>query len=81
MLLLVLEKKESKNGKVFYSGFMGLNSVYADEYQGKLFVKLQKWPKIESNEPKQKTTINQQPIYQPPKAAFKINSDDDQFPF
>jgi hypothetical protein len=45
MLLCVLEKKTSKTGKDYYTGFLGLNSVYVSEYEGKLWVKLQKWPK------------------------------------
>lgn len=47
MLLMVLEEKLSKTGKKYYTGFMGLNSVYANESNGRLFVTLQKWPKKE----------------------------------
>lgn len=45
MLLMVLEKKQSATGKDYYVGFMGLNTVYASESNGKLFVNLQKWPR------------------------------------
>lgn len=49
MTLLKLEKKESKTkkGKFYYTGFLGFNTVYADEYNGFLYVKIQQWPKKE----------------------------------
>lgn len=47
MLMMVLEKKTSKTGKEYYTGFLGLNSVYANESNGKLYITLQKWPKKE----------------------------------
>jgi hypothetical protein len=58
MLIMVLEPKTGKNGNQFYTGFLGMNSVHASEYQGKLFVRLQKWPKKEGQEPYNK----QQPV-------------------
>jgi len=50
MLLMVLEEKLSKTGKKYYTGFMGLNSVYANESGGKLFVSLQRWKRDETKE-------------------------------
>ena len=47
MLLMVLEEKLSKTGKKYYTGFFGLNSIYANESKGKLYVNIQKWPKKE----------------------------------
>ena len=45
MLLAVLEKRVSQNGKEFYVGFMGLNTVYVKVSGDKMYINLQKWPK------------------------------------
>jgi hypothetical protein len=49
MLYMVLEKKVSaQTGKEYYTGFLGINSIYANEHNGKLYIKIQKWPKKEN---------------------------------
>jgi len=58
MLLAVLEAKTLKNGSVIFTGFLGMNTIYANEYNGKLFIKLQKWPKKEKNQYDQTPTFN-----------------------
>lgn len=48
MIFAVLEERQSKNGEIFYSGFLGPNTIKASVYNGKLYLRLQKWPKRES---------------------------------
>lgn len=48
MLLAVLDEKTLNNGNVIYTGFLGFNSIHASVYNGKLYIRLQKWPKKEN---------------------------------
>ena len=64
LLLAVLEKKIGKNGNTYWTGFMGLNTVYVSEYDNKLWIKLQKWPKKEQPlAPVGQNGFNQKPSY------------------
>lgn len=50
MLLAVLEPKTLKNGNVIYTGFFGFNALCANIHDGKIFLKIQKWPKKDKQE-------------------------------
>lgn len=48
--MMILEKKTSQRGKEYFTGRLGFNRIYADEYNGKLYVKIQSWPKEDRNQ-------------------------------
>jgi|GEM_PF-6547781 len=51
ILMMRLIKKTSQSGKVYFTGKLGFNTVYANEYNGKLYIKLQQWPQDDQSDP------------------------------
>jgi hypothetical protein len=51
IIFAVLDEKQANNGDIFYSGFLGPNTIKASLYNGKLYLRLQKWPKKDIQAP------------------------------